>query len=63
LSTDPSIRPKKTKICKMFDEKMKAAKAEVYRLLETKFIKPIDYPTWLTNVVMVQKKTGSGECA
>jgi hypothetical protein len=37
----------------MFDEKMKAAKAKVHRLLETKFIKPIDYPTWLANVLMV----------
>lgn len=42
----------------MFDEKIEAAKAEVHRLLEAKFIEPIDYPTWLANVVMVQKKNG-----
>jgi hypothetical protein len=42
----------------MSDEKTEAAKAEVHRLLEAKFIKPIAYPTWLANVVMVQKKNG-----
>jgi hypothetical protein len=42
----------------MSDEKTKAAKAEVHRLLEAKFIEPIAYPTWLANVVMVQKKSG-----
>jgi hypothetical protein len=40
----------------MSDEKIEAAKAEVHRLLEEKFIEPIAYPTWLANVVMVQKK-------
>jgi hypothetical protein len=38
--------------------KTEAAKAEVHRLLEAKFIEPVAYPTWLSNVVMVQKKSG-----
>jgi hypothetical protein len=42
----------------MLDEKTEAAKAEVHRLLEARFIKPIAYPTWLANMVMVQKKSG-----
>jgi hypothetical protein len=42
----------------MSDEKIEAAKAEVHRLLEAKFIEPIAYPTWLAYVVMVQKKSG-----
>jgi hypothetical protein len=42
----------------MSDEKTKAAKAEVHRLLEANFIEPVVYPTWLANVVMVQKKSG-----
>lgn len=42
----------------MSNEKTEVAKAEVHRLLEAKFIEPIDYPTWLTNVVMVRKKNG-----
>jgi hypothetical protein len=41
----------------MSDEKTEAAKAEVHRLLEAKFIEPVAYPTWLSNVVMVQKKS------
>jgi hypothetical protein len=42
----------------MSDEKTEAAKAEVHHLLEAKFIEPIAYPTWLANVVMVQKRNG-----
>jgi hypothetical protein len=41
----------------MSDENMEAAKVEVHRLLEARFIKPIAYPAWLANIVMVQKKS------
>jgi hypothetical protein len=58
LGIDPSVRPKKQRLRKMSDEKTEAAKAEVHRLLEANFIEPIVYPTWLANVVMVQKKSG-----
>jgi hypothetical protein len=57
LGIDPSVRPRKQRLCKMSDEKTEAAKAEVHRLLEANFIEPIAYPTWLANVVMVQKKS------
>jgi hypothetical protein len=58
LGIDSSVRPKKQRLRKMSHEKTKAAKAEVHRLLEARFIEPIAYPTWLANVVMVQKKSG-----
>jgi hypothetical protein len=58
LGIDPSVRPKKQRLRKMSDEKIEAAKAEVHRLLEANFIEPVAYPTWLANVVMVQKKSG-----
>ena len=58
LGIDTSVRPKKQRLRKMSDEKTDAAKAEVHRLLEAKFIEPVAYPTWLSNVVMVQKKSG-----
>jgi hypothetical protein len=58
LGIDPSVRPKKQRLRKMSDEKTEDAKAEVHRLLEANFIEPIACPTWLTNVVMVQKKSG-----
>jgi hypothetical protein len=52
------VRPKKQRLRKMSDEKTEAAKAEVHHLLEANFIEPVAYPTWLANVVMVQKKRG-----
>jgi hypothetical protein len=58
LGIDPSVRPKKQRLHKMSDEKTEAAKAEVHCLLEAKFIEQVAYPTWLANVVMVQKKSG-----
>jgi hypothetical protein len=58
LGIDPSVRPKKQRLCKMSDEKTEASKAEVHRLLEANFIELVAYPTWLANVVMVQKKSG-----
>jgi hypothetical protein len=58
LGIDSSVRPKKQRLRKMSDEKTEAAKAEVHRLLEANFIEPIAYPTWLANLVMVQKKSG-----
>jgi hypothetical protein len=51
------VRPKKQRLRKMSDEKIEASKDEVHRLLEANFIEPIAYPTWLANVVMVQKKS------
>jgi hypothetical protein len=57
LGIDPSVGPKKQLLRKMSNEKTEAAKAEVHRLLEAKFIEPIAYPTWLANIVMVQKKS------
>jgi hypothetical protein len=58
LGIDPSVHPKKQRLRKMSDEKTEDTKAEVHRLLEARFIEPFAYPTWLANVVMVQKKSG-----
>jgi hypothetical protein len=41
LGIDPSVRLKKQRLRKMSDEKTEAAKAEVHRLLEAKFIEPV----------------------
>jgi hypothetical protein len=45
LGINPTVRPKKKKLQKMSDEKTEAVKGEVQRLVEGKFIEPIDYPT------------------
>jgi hypothetical protein len=50
------MRPKKQKLRKVSDEKIEGTKAEVHCFLEEKFIEPIAYPTWLANVIMVQKE-------
>ncbi|RDX71898.1 hypothetical protein CR513_48697, partial [Mucuna pruriens] len=43
---------------KQGEEKRKAAKDETSKLLATRFIKEVQYPTWLANVVMVKKANG-----
>jgi hypothetical protein len=42
----------------MLEEKIEAAKAEVWRLLDVGFMREVSYPQWLANVVMVRKKNG-----
>jgi hypothetical protein len=56
LQVNPSAKPKKQMIRKMFDDKVAAPKSEVQRLLDAGFIREIQYPSWLVNVVMVKKK-------
>jgi hypothetical protein len=56
LLVNPSSKPKKQKLCKMLDEKVTVAMLEVRRLLDVGFIREVQYPSWLANVVMVKKK-------
>jgi hypothetical protein len=42
----------------MSDEKVAVGKVEVHRLLDAGFIREVQYPSWLVNVVMVKKKNG-----
>jgi hypothetical protein len=58
VHVSPSVRPKKQKLHKMVEEKVKAAKAEVQRLVDVGFIREVKYLQWLANVVMVRKKNG-----
>jgi hypothetical protein len=58
LQVNPSVKPKKQKLCKMSDGKVEAARVEVHCLLDTGFIRQVTYPEWLANVVMVRKKNG-----
>jgi hypothetical protein len=53
---NPFTKLRKQRLRKMSDEKVVAAKAEVQRLLDAGFIREVQYPSWLTNVVMVKKK-------
>jgi hypothetical protein len=56
LETDERIPPKKKKLRKMSEEKVKAVKAEVQRLQDAQVIREVKYPVWLANAVPVKKK-------
>jgi hypothetical protein len=58
LETDERIPPKKQKLRKMSEEKVKAVEAEVQRLQDAKVIREVKYPVWLSNTVLVKKKNG-----
>jgi hypothetical protein len=58
LETDEKIAPKKQKLRKMSEEKVKAVEAEVQRLQDTKVIREVKYPVWLASTVPVKKKNG-----
>ena len=42
----------------MFEERKQVAKVEVQRFLDAGVIRPVKYPTWLSNVILVKKKNG-----
>jgi hypothetical protein len=56
LETDERITPKKQKLRKMSEEKVKVVEAEVQRLQDAKVIREVKYPVWLSNTVPVKKK-------
>jgi hypothetical protein len=60
LNVDPTIRPRKQKLRKMFDDKVEGARNEVKRLLSASVIREVTYPEWLANTVMVKKANGKG---
>jgi hypothetical protein len=58
LETDERITPKKQKLRKMSEGKVKAVEAEVQRLHDAKVIREVLYPVWMANIVPVKKKNG-----
>jgi hypothetical protein len=58
METDERVMPKKQKLRKMFEEKVKVVEVEVQRLQEVKVITEVKYPVWLANTVPVKKKNG-----
>jgi hypothetical protein len=58
LETDEKIMPKKQKLKKMSEKKVKVVEAEVQRLQDAKVIREVLYPVWLANTVPVKKKNG-----
>jgi hypothetical protein len=56
LNIDASVKPRRQKLKKMFDEKVVAVKSEVHILLDASVIREVMYPKWLANTVLVKKK-------
>ncbi|RDX94534.1 hypothetical protein CR513_23077, partial [Mucuna pruriens] len=58
LSVDKNAKPIAQKKRKMGEEKREAAKQETHKLITAGFVREVQYPTWLANVVMVRKANG-----
>jgi hypothetical protein len=59
LGIDPAFKPIKQKERKYTTERCETIQLEVNRLLEAGFIRPVDYPSWLANPVLIEKPDGS----
>jgi hypothetical protein len=59
LGIDPAFKPIKQKERRYTPERRETIRLEVSRLLEVRFIRPVDYPSWLTNTVLIEKSDGS----
>ncbi|KAM2403587.1 hypothetical protein ACFX1X_031329 [Malus domestica] len=55
LSIDPKTKPVKQKRRSYDVERYKAMKAEVEKLEDIGFVREVNYPTWVANVVLVKK--------
>ena len=58
IHTKPECKPVKQKLCKLIPEWSLKVKEEVEKQLKVGFIRVVDYPTWLANVVPVPKPNG-----
>jgi hypothetical protein len=55
LGIGPSYKPVKEKERRYTPERRETIRQEVKRLLEAGFIRPVDYPSWLANSVLIEK--------
>jgi hypothetical protein len=58
LEVNKTTRPIKQKLRRFAKDRKQAIKVEVCKLLATGFIRECKHPVWLTNPVLVAKKTG-----
>jgi hypothetical protein len=59
LGIDPPFKPIKQKERRYTPERCETIQLEVNKLFEAWFIRPVDYPSWLANSVLVEKFDGS----
>ncbi|KAL0311121.1 UNVERIFIED_CONTAM: Transposon Ty3-G Gag-Pol polyprotein [Sesamum angustifolium] len=58
LSENPNAKPVKQKKRMFGVERSQAIKEEVDKMLKAEYIRPVQYPEWLANVVLVPKPNG-----
>ncbi|RVW34458.1 hypothetical protein CK203_081373 [Vitis vinifera] len=58
-----TARPIRQKVRRFHPDRQKIIRIEIDNLLEAGFIREVDYPDWLANVVVVPKKEGKWWCA
>ena len=58
LNVLATSKPVRQKIRRFHPDKQKVIQEEMEKLLEAGFIREVEYPEWLSNVVMVPKKGG-----
>ena len=59
LNVYPSSKPVRQKKRVFAPERDKAIKEEVQKLTTAQFIREVNYPNWLANVMMVKKANGN----
>jgi hypothetical protein len=59
LDIDPSYKSIKQKERRYTPERHETIRQEINKLLEVGFIRPVDYPNWLENPILVEKSDGS----
>jgi hypothetical protein len=60
LGIEPAFKSIKQKERRYMPERRETIGVEVNKLLESGFIRPVDYPSWLANPILVEKLDGSG---
>ena len=58
FNADPAFKPVRQKKRSFAAERNMAAKEEVQKLLQVGFIREVQYPKWLSNMVLVKKYSG-----
>ena len=58
LDVFPNSKPVKQAVCKYHPDIEEKIKEEIEKLRATSFIQPIQYPSWLANIVTMKKKNG-----
>lgn len=56
LNMLPSSRPIRQKVRRFHPDRQNIIQEEVEKLLEAGFIREVEYPEWLANIVIVPKK-------